>query len=415
MKKVIFRGPILTRSGYGEQARFALRSLLSRPDLYDIYIEPRTWGKTNWIFEDTAEKKLIDSLIRKRFMYKGEFDVSMQVTIPNEWEPLAPINVGYTAGIETTKVAPQWLEKANMMDNIIVVSNHSKTVFENTRYDVVDRATGQKVSGYACNTNITAVQYPVRDIEPVQIDLDKVDTDFNFLCVAQMGPRKNVLNTIKWFVEEFKDEADVGLVLKISKANNSVGDRIETKNVLRTFLNTLPDRKCSVYMVHGNLSDEEMTGLYENEKIHSFVTLTHGEGYGLPIFEAAIAGLPVIAPAWSGQNDFLYMSDTNEVSGKSKLTPMFTKVSYELNHIPKEAVWDGVLQADSMWCYPKEKSAKKAMRNAITARNHNEKVASKLSKKLKEKFTEEIMYERFCSVFGEGLSDNEETPQVVMV
>jgi hypothetical protein len=235
MKKVIFRGPILTRSGYGEQARFALRSLLSRPDLYDIYIEPRTWGKTNWIFEDTAEKKLIDSLIRKRFMYKGEFDVSMQVTIPNEWEPLAPINVGYTAGIETTKVAPQWLEKANMMDNIIVVSNHSKTVFENTRYDVVDRATGQKVSGYACNTNITAVQYPVRDIEPVQIDLDKVDTDFNFLCVAQMGPRKNVLNTIKWFVEEFKDEADVGLVLKISKANNSVGDRIETKNVLRSF------------------------------------------------------------------------------------------------------------------------------------------------------------------------------------
>ena len=39
-KNIILKGPVLTRSGYGEQARFALRSLRSREDLYNIFIQP---------------------------------------------------------------------------------------------------------------------------------------------------------------------------------------------------------------------------------------------------------------------------------------------------------------------------------------------------------------------------------------
>mgnify|MGYP003649868877 CR=1 FL=1 len=137
MKTILLKGPVLTRSGYGEQARFALRSLASRPDLYDIYIAPTGWGKTSWIFENNVERQWIDDLINKtsKFLAAGKrFDMSLQVTIPNEWERIAPFNIGYTAGIETTKVAPEWIEKANIMDKIVVVSNHSKNVFEDTTY-----------------------------------------------------------------------------------------------------------------------------------------------------------------------------------------------------------------------------------------------------------------------------------------
>ena len=42
--------------------------------------------------------------------------ISLQISIPNEWEKLAPVNIGITAGIETTKVAPQWIEKAGLME-----------------------------------------------------------------------------------------------------------------------------------------------------------------------------------------------------------------------------------------------------------------------------------------------------------
>ena len=69
MKKILLAGPILTRSGYGEQARFALRALRSRPDLFDIYIQPLTWGKTSWMFEDTDERFWIDETIEKTIGY----------------------------------------------------------------------------------------------------------------------------------------------------------------------------------------------------------------------------------------------------------------------------------------------------------------------------------------------------------
>ena len=64
-KNVLLVGPILTRSGYGEQARFALRALRSREDLFNIYIKPITWGQTSWIIDDNDERRWIDETIEK--------------------------------------------------------------------------------------------------------------------------------------------------------------------------------------------------------------------------------------------------------------------------------------------------------------------------------------------------------------
>ena len=110
-KKIFVRGPVLSQSGYGEQARFALRALRSRQDIFDIYVAPIPWGKTGWVWEDNEFRQWMDSrivetqlLIQQKQMHP---DISLQVTIPNEFERLCPVNIGYTAGIETTKVAPQ--------------------------------------------------------------------------------------------------------------------------------------------------------------------------------------------------------------------------------------------------------------------------------------------------------------------
>ena len=46
-------------------------------------------------------------------------------------------------------------------------------------------------------------------------------TNFNFLCVAQWGPRKNLPNTIRLFLDEFKNDK-VGLVCKVNNSNNSL-------------------------------------------------------------------------------------------------------------------------------------------------------------------------------------------------
>ena len=224
--KILLIAPILTRSGYGEQARFALRALLSRDDLYDVYIQPLRWGDTSWISEETEEKVLINKLIHKTIAFiqqGGQFDASLQVTIPNEWKLAAPINIGYTAGIESNKTHHSWIQAVNQMNQVIVVSNHAKDVFETTTYTGVDEATNQEVF-LKTTTDIQVVNYPTKhfdNLEPLNLDLK---TKFNFLSVAQWGPRKNLTNMINWFIQEFKDE-DVGLVLKTNRAKNCLMDR----------------------------------------------------------------------------------------------------------------------------------------------------------------------------------------------
>ncbi len=170
--------------------------------------------------------------------------MSLQVTIPNEWEQMARVNIGVTAGIETTLVPPQWIEKSKIMDKIITISEHSKQIFERSSYDAQSKETGEVFKNFRCTTPIEIVRYPVKDIQPADIDVD-FETDFNFLTVAQWGPRKNLENTIKWFVEEFIDQ-EVGLVVKTSIMRNNVVDRDYTKKKMSQLLEAYPDRKCKV-------------------------------------------------------------------------------------------------------------------------------------------------------------------------
>ena len=101
-KKIFVRGPVLSQSGYGEQSRFALRALKSREDLFDIYIQPINWGKTGWVWNNTEFRQWMDERITQTqvlFQQKQlQPDISLQITIPSEFEKLCPINIGFTAG-----------------------------------------------------------------------------------------------------------------------------------------------------------------------------------------------------------------------------------------------------------------------------------------------------------------------------
>ena len=402
MYKVLIKGPVLTRSGYGEQTRFALRALSSFPEKYEVFLEPIPWGKTGWIHGDGEERRWIDNLIKKTFAFTksgGQFDASLQVTIPNEFTNLAPINVGYTAGMETTKVAPIWLQKSNNMNKVLVVSDHSKGVFENTSF------TGKFPNGTPAllklDTPVETVHFPVKDLRGTELKGFDVPTDFNFLSVAQWSPRKNMTAMIKWFIKEFHDDK-VGLIVKTSKTGNSIMDRTMMEREFTTLMEMFPEKKCSVYLLHGDLEDSELQWLYSHEKVKAVVTTSHGEGFGLPLFEAAYTGVPVVAPHWSGQCDFLYMPV--EKKGKIKLRPMFAKVDYELRPIKPEAVWKDVIIAESMWCYPHEASFKSRLREVYKDYGRFASQAKKLQIYLREEFsaTKKMaeFEEEFSTVFG---------------
>ena len=96
-----------------------------------------------------------------------------------------------------------------------------------------------------------------------------------------------------------------------------------------------------------------MHSLYLHDKVSAFVAFPHGEGYGLPIFEASYSGLPVVSVGWSGQKDFLY-----DETG----TAHFYEVSYDMVQVPKEAVWKDVIEESAGWCSAREQSAREQMR-----------------------------------------------------
>ena len=396
MKKIIVRGPALSRSGYGEQTRFALRCLRESGE-YDIYISNTGWGKTSYVASDDEESRWIELRLlktqkilefAKQNKTQPQFDLSLQVTIPNEWQKMAPVNIGYTAGIESDKVAPVWLEKANMMDKIIVTSNHAKYGFINTSYQGT-LPNGEKAT-LKLEKPIKVVNYAVRDVEKVDLNLD-FETSTNFLCAAQWGPRKNVENTVKWFLEHFADNEDVGLVLKLNCKNSSIMDRFETHDKINKFVSDYgKESKCKIYLIHGDMSESEMHSLYNHPKIVAMVSLTHGEGYGLPLFEAAYNELPIIAPDWSGHMDFLVGKDS-----KGRKRPLFLNVDFILQEVQKEAVWNGVVEASSKWCYPQEYSFKRRLDDFLKNSGAHKKRAKLLANQIRDNFAKDKIYSEF--------------------
>jgi len=402
-KKLLIRGPLLSRSGYGEQARFAFRALQSHQNLFDVYIINTLWGSTKNISEISSERLEIEWILQKtnQFMQSGgQFDASLQITVPNEFERLAPVNIGYTAGIETTKVAPEWIQKVNeTMNRVIVVSNHSKAVFENTKYDAKNEQTGETVKGWGVTVPVSTVNYCVRGTEPPEpLDVE-FSTSKNFLIMSQWAPRKNLENTIRWFVETYKDEEDVGLVVKTNTVADSIMDREFTTRRLNALLESihLPDRKCKIYFLHGELTPNHLTWLYNHPSMQALINIAHGEGWGLPLFEAACNGLPLITVTWSGQMDFICRPNK-----KGKKVPRVIKVDYDIRDIQPHARVPAMLVEGSQWAYAKENSYKRAIKEAISKQAHYRMGAAALQKHILENFTSEKMYKQFADVVLEA-------------
>ena len=386
-KKILVRAPVLSQSGYGEQARFALRALRSKEEFLDIYIIPIAWGKTGWVWDDNEFRRWMDEKITltQVLIHQKQLspDISLQVTIPNEFEKMCPVNIGFTAGIETNKVAPVWLQKGNDMDKVLVVSNHAKMTYENTVVQATNNNTGEQVP-YKMEKPIHVVHESTPRSEPEPIEELNLETDFNFLTVSQFSPRKNFHNTIRWWVEEFIDQ-DVGLIVKTNLSNNSYMDYNSTNNLLTQILSDYKDRKCKVYLLHGDLSSGQLTWPYNHDKVKALVNISHGEGFGLPMFEAAREGLPVITVGWSGQNDFL------SYEGKD----YFQKVKFNLNVVQAEAVWPGVIEESAGWAFADQGSYKMTLRKTHKEYDKVLETASELKEIICKEFDDEFLYNRF--------------------
>ena len=403
MKKVmLICAPVSSRSGYGDHARDLVRAFL-KLDKFNVKILDVNWGQTPKNGLDTElDKNIIDCILPEPKM-DSQPDVYVDIRIPNEFQTYGKFNIGITAGIETTAVSNNWIEHCNKMDLTIVPSEHSKDGFVKALYEKMQQLPDgqqQKVGELKLEKPIEALFEGVNEntfkpIDDSSLDLvDDIKEDFAFLHVGLWGQggygedRKDIAKLVKIFYESFANKKkQPALILKTAGATFSILDREECLRKINEIKSMFPKdwNLPNVYLLHGSLSEEEMNKLYNHPKVKAFVSLTHGEGFGRPMLEASMVGLPVIASAWSGQMDFLSETDSLLLGG-------------ELKQVPKSQHWQNIIIPESQWFNVNETQAYKAMNYCFTNYDEVKEKALNLMKINRDKFTLDKMTEKLGKI-----------------
>ncbi len=326
---LVFQGPCFTRSGYGDHSRDLLKSL-RKMDRFDIKIIPMRWGNTPQNQADSTTEFGRWMLERVVTQLNVQPDVFIQVSVANEFTPVGKFNIGITAAVETNIIPKDFIEGSNKMDLILVPSEFTKGIMKNTGYQEQNSQTKQIIREHKITKPIEVLFEGV-DLEVflnnrnTKTDiLESVETDFNFLYVGHwlrgdLGQdRKDVGMLIKTFTTVFKSlpkKSQPGLILKTSQSGFSITDRENIKNKINEVIGQIGDECPPIYLIHGDLNEEEMTSLYHHPKVKAMVSFTKGEGYGRPLAEFTVTGKPILASNWSGHLDFLPSEHSVLLSG----------------------------------------------------------------------------------------------------
>lgn len=280
----------------------------------------------------------------------GEDTRTIFADYPNTWREGYGKLFGFFLH-EGTKTPPGWVEKIQMsVEKFFVPSKATKNLF---------RWSGLK-------TPIEVIPYGVNEIyKPKIIERDE---NFIFLSVnswtGRIGDRKGTDLLIKAFNEEFGDDPNVILVLKIS---TFWSNPIDYLRCIHEILGYIPS---NIIVNSEYMPEEKLIEVYQ--KADCFVSPTRGEAFGLTILNAKACGLPVIVTRDmnSGHMDFCQDDSTLFIDtlGAAQGDPEF--------YCPGN--YQPIVSIDSL---------KKQMRYAFENKNNLSVSAFKNSEKIKEKFT----------------------------
>tara|TARA_Y100001963_G_scaffold136966_1_gene200161 strand:- start:1466 stop:2824 length:1359 start_codon:yes stop_codon:yes gene_type:complete len=423
MKKfMLICAPVTSRSGYGEHARDLVHSFIEH-DKYDIKIQDVRWGdcpRNALDINNKNDKRILDLIMTDNQLSKQP-DVYVDIRIPNEFMQVGKFNIGITAGVETDIVSGKWLEGCNKMDLVIVPSNHSKIGFVNSIYDKVQNLPNgqqQKIGEFKLDKPMEVLFEGADEDVYKPLTKDEIDKEFfdwlntevpekfAFLFLGQWTKggygedRKDISRLIKVFYESFANKKkQPALILKTNGATYSIMDKEECISKINQVKSNFPSdwKLPNVYLLHGDIPKEEINYLYNHPKVKSMVSMTHGEGFGRPLLEASMTGLPVITSGWSGQLDFLDKENSILLPG-------------ELKQVPESMVWEDIIIKESKWFDTNEDSMYKALNYSFVNQEEIKRKASELLDTNREKFTLNKMTEKLDEIMEKYLKD---TPQQV--
>ena len=365
-KQVLMCAPFNTRSGYGDHARSIFYSIMDRDD-FEIRCVDVRWGETprNHLNPNIPKhKRLLDTFTDGQNIPQP--DIYIDIRIPNEFQQPAKFNIGITAGVETDVVSPEFIMGCNKMNLTLTTSKFTMNTFQKCAYDQQQEVNGkqQKVGvvkvtspmGVLSEGIDTTIYQPIKDAgksdDPFKKEIyDMIDESFVFLHVGQWGKggygedRKNIAVMLKCFLQAFANQPNPpALLLKTNGADFSHLDKADIIKKINQEKDKFKsaDSLPNIYLLHGDLTLEQMALLYNLPKIKAMLSCTHGEGFGRPLAEATCCDLPVIATGWSGHMDFLNSKQSTLINGT-------------VQSVPKSMIWKPILVEPSKWFCADEK------------------------------------------------------------
>ena len=395
--------PIDTFSGYGARSRDFVKSLIKEKDSeWDIKVMPQRWGDCPWNFLSK------DDPLRQRFIgqLQQQPDIWMQITVPNEFQPVGKFNIGVSAGIETTIYPAEFIEGSNKMDLNLVSSHHSKNVAQQTQFEKKNEQgqvekiiklekpievlfEGLDLGKYYKNPKTTSI-------------LDGINEEFCFLYTGHWLPgafgedRKNTGLMLKTFLETFNTPSKnkPALILKTNHVSYSLIDRVEILKKINEIKSQVKGNLPNIYLLHGEMTDDEMNEINNDPRVKSFVSFTKGEGFGRPLLEAAITGKPILTTNWSGHIDFLH-SDYNVLIG-GELKPVH------------ESAANQFLLKDSQWFNINTSIAGRAMKDVYNHYKKYTETSRKQTKYIKDNFS----FDKMGELINKFMPKVDATPQM---
>ena len=405
---IVIQGPVATRSGYGNHTRDLAISLL-KSDKYDIQIVSLPWGSCpmNALKADNQDHQLIAKHIATRNIERQP-DIFIQVSVANEFQKIGKYNIGITAGVETNAVPAEFIQGANNMDLLVTTSEHSKNGF-NVIYDKLDEKTREKTGELKLETPIKVLfegadlnvykKVQTADLQKtITSELKDIKDEFCYLFVGHWlkgdigHDRKDIGMMIKTFCEAFKRKSKhnrPGIILKTSHAGFSIMDRDSMFAKIQSVIAPYGDTAPNIYLLHGDLTDEEMNHLYNHPKVKAMVSFTKGEGFGRPLLEFGLTGKPIIASNWSGHTDFLHKDYTVGLPG-------------QLAEIHNSAA-DKFLTKGTQWFTVEYAYAAKVLQDVMDNYKQYLKLSRKQTQHVKDNFSLSKMSEQFVAIVEEGL------------
>lgn len=395
----VISAPPDTYSGYGARSRDFIKALYElKKDEWEIVVIPQRWGSTNWGFIENNIKEwgwMKELFIKQQITRQP--DIWMQITVPNEFQAVGKVNIGLTAGIETTVCDHSWIDGVNRMDVTLVSSNHAKQVFEQSTFDQKNQQ-GQVVRTVKLAKPVEVLfegvdlnkyfHIPTEELPSTELikSLDDIKESFNYLFVGhwlqgEMGQdRKDVGMMIKTFLESFKGKkTKPGLVLKTSSATSCIMDRDEILKRIDAIRNTVDGGDLpNIYLLHGDLEDADINNLYNHPKIKAMVSFTKGEGYGRPLAEFCTSKKPVIVSGWSAPLDFMNPEFSVLLPG-------------QVTQIHPSAVVQNMLLPESGWFTVDYKMASKLLQDVYDNYNKYEVMGKRQGHKIKTEFSYDSM------------------------